>query len=127
MNKAVGILLSMYVALVIYTNAFFIQQLTVVKDSEQLFWNHLAIFAILVVLVSLAIKGLVSADFSRGSMKLLKMILLAVAIFGLLISIFYHVIPIESVYDLPAIMDKYFSSEKAFTIWLILPVIALFI
>lgn len=127
MNRAVGILLSIYIALVIYANAFFIKQLTLVKDSDQLFWNHLAIFAILVFLVSLAIKGLISADFSRGGMRVVRMMLVATATLGLLISIFYHVIPIDEVYDMPALFDKYFSSDTAFTVWLIIPVIALFI
>jgi hypothetical protein len=55
------------------------------------------------------------------------MILLGVAFAGLFISILYHVIPLEPIYNLPASVDKFFASDTSFTIWLIAPLLALFI
>lgn len=125
MNKLVALVISTYIAFVIYGNAFFIKQLTVVKDSNQLFWNHLAIFIILMVPIYLAVSQFVSREFRGG--KAFKTLLLSLAFLGLVISMFYHVIPLEPIYDLPPVVDKVFASESLFTVWLLVPIIILFI
>ena len=60
-------------------------------------------------------------------MKPLRFVLLFVALLGLVFTILYHIIPLEPIYNLPAQVDQVFASEMAFTIWLIAPLVVLFL
>jgi hypothetical protein len=57
----------------------------------------------------------------------LRGILFSIALLGLTISLFYHVIPIEPLYNLPDQLDKFFASKSFFTLWLIIPILVLLI
>ena len=52
--------------------------------------------------------------------------LLSVAAAGLLVSIFYHVIPLTPVYNFSPAIDKIFSTDTDFAIWLLAPLVLLF-
>lgn len=127
MNKVAALLISTYITALIYANAFFIKILTVAEGADQLFWNHLAIFLILLVPIFFLVNKYVSAPYSRGSMKHVRGALLTVAFLGLTLAVLYHVIPLEPIYNLPPYVDQLFASDTAFTIWLIVPLLALFI
>jgi hypothetical protein len=127
LNSIASLIISIYVSAVIYSNAFFVKQLSIGDSASQLFWNHLGIFLIILVPVFLLMKKLVSFSYSRGGMKYIRAGVLLVALVGLILSMLYHVIPVESVYNIPGTVDKVFSSDGAFTVWLILPLLALFI
>ena len=60
-------------------------------------------------------------------MGAIRSLISLVALLGLVVALFYHVLPVEGVYDLPLQLDNIFSSEKMFTVWLIVPLLALFI
>ena len=127
MNKLVTFIISFYVTLVIYSNAFFVKTLLVAKSSDQLFWNKLGIFLIILVLVFLLLKKYVVVENSRRVAHTLKMILLVVVTLGLIVTFFYSIIPIAPLYHFPAIFDRFFASPTALTAWLIAPLLALFI
>src|SRR3990167_7145297 len=111
MNRIVAFIISLYIASFLYTNVFFIKQLTLVKDADQLFWNHLAIFAILLVPIYLLVSPVISASYDRGMMKGVRLIVLAVCAAGLTISILLNTLNIESVYALPSQIDIIFNSD----------------
>ncbi|MEK7186924.1 MAG: hypothetical protein AAB690_01215 [Patescibacteria group bacterium] len=127
MQKLSSLIIAIYITALLYANLFFIKQLTLVKGADQLFWNHLAIFAIILVPVFFLINKYISAPVSRGAMKPLRFVLLFVALLGLVFTILYHIIPLEPIYNLPAQVDQVFASEMAFTIWLIAPLVVLFL
>ena len=68
MNRLVALIISLYITSFLYANFFFIKQLTVVESADQLFWNHLAIFAILLIPVYLLISPVISASYDKGAM-----------------------------------------------------------
>jgi hypothetical protein len=120
-------ILSLYVASFLYTNVSFIKTLTLATGSSaNLFWNHLAIFLILFIPIHFITQKQISADFGRGMLGFVKAGLSAIAGAGLLLSIFYHVVPIDSVYHFSSVVNNLFASETAFTIWLIAPLVLLF-
>ena len=127
MQKLAALIISIYVAMLLYSNVFFIKKLELVNDNGQLFWNHLGIFLILLVPIFFIVSRIVVLSHARGVMMPLRAILFSLALLGLVLSIFYHVIPLEVVYDLPSQVDKIFASDQAFTIWLIAPLLTLFI
>jgi hypothetical protein len=127
LNNIGALIISVYIAMVIYANAFFIKILTVADSNSQLFWNHLGIFLIILVPVFFLMKKIVSPPYTRGGLQYVRTGLLLVVLVGLVLSILYHVIPLGPIYDLPASVDRFFAPDSAFTIWLILPLLALFI
>jgi hypothetical protein len=127
MQKVAALIVSIYITAVIYSNAFFIKTLTVVKDSSQLFWNYLAIFLIILVLVYLLVNKTISVNLGRGHMRPIRTLMLTFGLVGLVLSVLYHIVPIEPMFDLPQALDRIFASDVAFTAWLVLPLLALFI
>jgi hypothetical protein len=120
-------LLSLYVTAFLYSNAFFVNSLIfVAKDPAKLFWNHLAIFILFFVPVYLILSKIILAENDRGPLGLIKMAILSLVTTGLLITIFYHVVPISTVYNFSSAVDSLFESSRTFTVWLILPLAALF-
>jgi hypothetical protein len=127
MNKLVTFVLSFYIALVVYSNAFFIKALTVAKGSDQLFWNKLGILAVIFILVFLLIKKYVQVDRGRSGASTLKLILLVLVTIGLFVAFLHNVVSVGAVYSFPTGLDKFFASPTAFTAWLIAPLLVLFI
>ncbi|MFH1472949.1 MAG: hypothetical protein ABIF06_00855 [bacterium] len=127
MQKISSLIISIYIATLLYANVFFIKQLTIVESSGQLFWNHIAIFLILVALTFFLINKYISTPYSRGAMRPIRTVLLLLALIGFIVAILYHIIPLEPIYNLPDIIDKFFISDTAFTIWLLIPLAVLFI
>ena len=126
-QKISSLIVSIYITALLYANLFFIKQLTLVKGADELFWNHLAIFIIILIPVFFLINKYISAPVSRGAMKPLRAVLLLIALVGLILTVLYHIIPLEPIYNLPAQVDQLFASETAFTVWLIAPLLVLFI
>lgn len=126
-NKLASLVISIYISALIYSNAFFMQILTVADSEGQLFWNHLAIFLILLVPIYFLVSRYVSMPYSRGSMKHIRAFVVGIALVGLSLAMLYHIIPLEPIYNLPPYVDQVFASDTAFTIWLIIPLLALFI
>jgi surface polysaccharide O-acyltransferase-like enzyme len=127
MNRLAALIISIYISALIYANAFFIKTLTITESAPELFWNYLAIFMIILVPVFFLVKSLVDLPHPRNGMRHVRTALLIIALIGLSLAVLYHVIPLESVYDLPASVDKLFASDAAFTVWLILPLLVLFL
>ncbi len=126
-NTLVSIILSLYLSVLLYSNSFFVNSLIFVsKDPAKLFWNHLAIFALFFVPIYLILSKIISVEGDRGPLKLLKIGILALVSTGLLIAIFYHVLSIAPIYNFSSAIDNLFASSRAFTIWLILPLITMF-
>jgi hypothetical protein len=127
MSKLASLIISVYIAAFLFANLFFIKQLTLVEDAGQLFWNHLAIFLILLVPVFLLVSKYISRPYTRSGMRTMRTVILAIAFLGLSMSVLYHIIPLEPIYNLPSQVDMIFASDLAFSIWLILPLLVLFI
>lgn len=127
MNRLVALIISLYIASFLYANVFFIKQLTVVESVDQLFFNHLAIFAILLVPVYLLISPVISASYDKGVMKMVRLIVLSLCALGLIITILYQNLNLGTLYGLPPQIQAFFTGDLALTIWLILPLLALFI
>ena len=125
MQRLSSLIISIYIAALLYASIPFLETISVFK--EQLFWNNLAIFLILLVPVYYLINKNICVPVSRGAMRPLRAALLILALVGLVLTIFYHIIPLEPVYDLPSYIDKYFAPDTAYTIWLIAPLVILFI
>ena len=131
MQRFSSLIISIYIATLLYANISFIKTLTILEGSEQLFWNNLAIFVILLVPVYFLINKHISVPCARtrsqSVMKVVRTILLFVALLGLVLTVFYHIIPLEPIYNLPAQIDQIFASDTAFTIWLLVPLVVLFV
>ena len=127
MQRLASIIVSTYIAIVLYSNLFFIERLVVLDTGTGIFWNNLAILLALVVAVQFIIGRIISLSFVRGAMGPLRILLFSIAFLGLIISIFYHVIPIDAVYTLPTQMDTFFASDLTFSIWLLVPILVLLI
>ena len=126
-NKLVAGLISLYLAMFLYTQAFFVKTLTILKGSDQLFWNHIMILVIFFVPIFFAVNKHTTDSSAEGFKKYLKVFLLVVSIIGLIISILYHIVPINPIYHFPSMMDQFFAPDQIFTIWLIVPVVILLV
>jgi len=124
-NRLVAGILSLYIASFLYTLVPFVKVLTLVKGSDQLFWNHLAIFAIFFVPIFFILNKYIDSYSSRGVLGYIKIVLLFVALIGIIISIFYNIIPVAPVYTLPTILDQFFLPDLSFTIWLLAPLVVM--
>ncbi len=127
MERIVSLVLSIYVTIALYANLFFIQKLVVLEGADKLFWNHLAIFLLILVAVFFIVNRYISLSYTRSGLGQIRPVLLILAFTGLVLSILYHVIPLDPVFNLPSIVDQAFSSDLAFTIWLLIPLVVLFI
>ena len=127
MNKLVAVLFSFYIAILLYTQVFFVKVLTLTKDNGSLFWNHLAILIMFTVFVFFTLHRHVSVEIGKGPIEIVRLVLLSLALIGLVISMFYHLIPLEPLYHLPTVMDKLFASDLDYTLWLLAPLFVLFI
>ncbi|MEX2010284.1 MAG: hypothetical protein WD874_00570 [Parcubacteria group bacterium] len=128
MDKIVSSILAIYIAAFLYTNIPFVKSLMLDGVAgEALFWNHVAIFVLFFALAFLALSRNISAYIGRGATGNLKMILAAIALVGVIISIFYHIIPLTPIYDLPPYIDRFFASDLSFTLWLLAALAILFI
>jgi hypothetical protein len=121
-----SIIVSIYISAFLYINAFFVQKLVFVgNEASKLFWNHLGIFLLFFIPVFYLLRNVVSGDYSRRG-KFVGAGLLAVATAGLVLAIFYHVIPLTPVYNFSAGIDKLFATDTMFTFWLLIPLLVLF-
>jgi hypothetical protein len=121
-----SIIVSVYISAFLYTNAFFVQKLVFVgNEANKLFWNHLGIFLLFFIPVFYLLKNTISGDYSRRG-KFFGAGLLAVATGGLVLAIFYHIIPLTPIYNFSAGIDKLFATDTMFTVWLIIPLLVLF-
>ena len=58
---------------------------------------------------------------------MLRLIVLSLGAAGLLVTILYQNLNLGTLYDLPPQIETFFTGDLALTIWLILPILALFI
>ncbi|GEM_PF-5726955 len=121
-NRLIAGILSLYLASFFYTQVPFVKVLTLVKGSDQLFWNHIAIFAIFFVPILFILTKYIDSYSRGGVLGYIKTILLLVAFIGIIISILYNIIPVAPVYTLPAVLDKFFLPDLSFTLWLLVPI-----
>lgn len=128
MNKLVTVVVSLYVAVLLYIEVPFVKSLSVLnKTTDLLFWNHIGILVVFFALAFLVLSRYISAYEGRGAMGHLKLLLVSIALIGLVVAILYHVIPLKPIYDLPAYIDKFFASDFSFSLWLLAPLAILFI
>lgn len=121
-NRLIAGILSLYLASFFYTQVPFVKVLTLVKGSDQLFWNHIAIFVIFFIPILFILTKYIDSDSSRGVLGYIKVALLFIAFIGIIISILYNIIPVAPVYTLPAVLDKFFLPNLSFTLWLLVPI-----
>jgi len=127
MNKLASAVLSIYIGLFLYTALPFTKVLnSVTKSSLNVFWNHLGILLLFVIPIWFILSKVISDDPGRGAVKAIRLLLLAIGLLGLVIAIFYRIIPITSIYNFPSFIDKLFVPDLAYTAWLIAPLIILF-
>lgn len=116
MNKIVSALLALYLASFLYLELPFIKTLP---------FNHIFALPILFIGLFFILNKVINVDSGRGAGKSIKLVVYAVAFIGLLIDILYHLAPIKPLYTLPGILDPFFASDIALTLWLVVPLIAL--
>lgn len=126
-NRLIAGILSLYLASFFYTQVPFVKVLTLVKGSDQLFWNHIAIFAIFFVPTFLILTKYIDSDSRRGVFGYIKIVLLLIAFIGIIISILYNIIPVAPVYTLPSVLEKFFLPDLSFTLWLLIPIAVMFL
>lgn len=121
-GKIISFILSLYVALLVFTNFPYIEALTFFKNSElQITLSHLGIFLVLVFLIHHIINFVAYSEYPawKGG-KMFQVIILAFSATLLLLAFLYHILPISVLYDFSASIDLYFSSQFFFW-WLIAP------
>lgn len=122
MTRISSAIFSIYIAIALFTVVPFVKTLVVAgKDAPALFWNHLAVFVIFFLLAFFVLQRHVSS-FGGG----LQVFLGTLALLGLLLTVFYHVVPIAPIYKLPSVLAPYFATNTAYTAWLIAPLVILF-
>jgi hypothetical protein len=125
-NRLVSALIALYISIFLYTEASFVKTLTVLKGSDQLFYNHITILIIFFIPIFFVINKYISSYSDKGLRGYLKLFLLVVSILGLIGCIIYHIIPIAPIYHLPAYLNPVFATDQIYTIWLIAPIVVLF-
>ena len=121
-------IISLYIASFFFLNLPFTKVLTAtIKGSSNIFWINSGIFLIFYVPVYFAISQITLTDFGNGAMKYVRASVLSISFIGLFLSIFYHLIPIESVYNFSPSIDSIFAPDMAFNFWLLIPLVVLFI
>lgn len=126
-SRIAALIISIYIAGFIYTNAFFIESLTILGGSPvKEFANSLAIFLVILIPVFIVVERMVLSDLGGGGKRFIKAGLLSIALLGLILVTLYHVVPLGDVYDFSNTLDKIFASDTALTAWLIIPLLILF-
>lgn len=127
MNRLTAIIISFYISIILYSNAFFTDDLIIATSNTGLFWNRLAIFAAFLALSYFTTEKFILTDGGGGMKRYMRLALRCAAVAGLTISVLYHIVPVDAVYTLPASLDNLFASDSAFTWWLLIPLAVLFI
>lgn len=120
-------ILSVYIASFFYTNLPFTKSLmNVVKGTSSIFWNHLAVFLLLFIPTYFILNKVVVADFGKGPFRFILAGASSLAFLGLIMSIFYHIIPLEPIYNFSPAIDNLFETDIAYTFWILAPLLVLF-
>jgi hypothetical protein len=127
MNKLVATIISLYVAMSLYVALPIVQQFEYTKDGPiGVFLSDLAVFLVLFILLEIILSKHIATTSMPGFMGSLQALALVIAIIGLMLSVLYHIIPVVNVYTLPKVLDRLFTSDLAFDIWLGAPLVLLF-
>ncbi|KND48971.1 MAG: hypothetical protein AB200_00900 [Parcubacteria bacterium C7867-005] len=127
MTKLVSALLSLYISSFLYETMFFVERLVhVPSESKLFFWNHLGIFLLFFVPIYFILNRVVDAEQHGGFGRFLRMCITTVALVGVFVSVLYHVLPLESVYNPPVFVDQFFAPDLSFALWLLVPLLILF-
>ncbi|MES2213892.1 MAG: hypothetical protein V4465_00665 [Patescibacteria group bacterium] len=127
MNKLVSAILSLYIGSLLYIVLPFTKVVTEsVKGTMNIFWIHAGMLLVFSIPLWFILNRVVEVNPGYGARKALKATLLTLGFVGIVLSISYHLIPIQSLYDFPPIVDRLFASSTAYAAWLIAPLIVLF-
>ena len=128
-SKAVAIILSFYISILLYDNFTFLKNVLIFRNTAaQLSLSRLIIFAIIFILIFLTLKYFIHNEFSsRRSWTLLKAALLSLSAIDLALVVCYYVVPVQRLYDFSPSIDSLFGNQATIFWWLIAPLIVLFI
>lgn len=123
MSRVSTSIFAIYISILLYTTIPYVQRLSAMagKGAPALFWDHIAIF-IIFFLVAFFVLGRHITSFAGHG----KLFLGLISLIGLILVVLYRVVPIAPVYKLPVFLAPYFSTDLAFTIWLLVPLAILF-
>lgn len=127
-SKGVALLLSLYVGILAFLSFPFLDEFTLLKDSEtQITLSHIALFVIGVLVAYFVIKRSTYAEYTGGkAQQLLQAGVLAAGSTALLFAFAYHTLPIATLYDFNQSIDNLFSSAYFFY-WIVAPLAGLYL
>ncbi|MDQ3089917.1 MAG: hypothetical protein M3Q24_02065 [bacterium] len=123
----VSIILSLYITIFLYSNTFLTDKLFFTNSGETMFlWNTLAILGIFFVPIYILIRRFVQTEFGRGSLGLLKLLLLSASTALFIMAILYQKLPIDDLYRFSPDISSLLGGEISYTLLLLAPLIILF-
>lgn len=125
--RMVAVLIAIYLAHLIFVNIHFFNSFTGGLSFMEVFALRVAFFLALVGILSSFFIRLVFKFLPDGVGALWEIFFLSFAETGLLLSVIIRLMPARGLFEFSPLVRYIFASEQAFSIWLVLPLLALFI
>lgn len=124
-KKLISLLISFYTGGFFFSNFFYIDYL--IKGRTILETFLLKSFLFLAIVLTLNLIFLRILDGSSSSGEWWQVLLLSFIETGLLFSFIFHLFPAKDLFTFSPVVKYLFVSDKSFTLWLIAPLVGLFL
>lgn len=125
--RMVAVLIAIYLAHLIFINAQFLNSFTAGRDLMEVFVLRAVFFSALVGILASFFIRLIFRFLPDGAGSLWEIFFLSFAETGLLMSAILRLLPSSGLFEFSPLVKYTLASDQAFSIWLFLPLVALFI
>ena len=125
--RLVAVLMAMYLAQLIFVNAQFLNSFTAGRDLMEVFILRIVFFVTITMALAAFLIRTIFNMLPEGERVWWQLFLLSFAEVGLLMSTIFRLLPASELFSFSPLVKYVFASQAAFSTWLILPLIALFV
>jgi hypothetical protein len=124
--KLIAALIALYVAALIFENFSYLDFFVKDRSLFEVFLFRNIVFAVLIVLLAILFNRILPKETISGTRVWWQIFLLSFLEVGLLMSFIFRFFPVRQLFNFSPLIQNIFVSEKAFFLWLTLPLVALF-
>ncbi|MBU1091438.1 hypothetical protein KKA27_01045 [Patescibacteria group bacterium] len=123
-KKLLSVLFSLYIAILLLNNFFYLDILAQGKELRDAFLLKLSAFLIFIILLAILFNKTVFRGSSKNK-KWWQVFVLSFLEIGLFVSAIFQFLPAKEVFSFSPIVEMLFASEKSFFWWMVLPLVSL--
>lgn len=125
--RLIAVLMAIYLAQLIFVNAQFLNSFTAGRDLMEVFILRIVFFLTLTLALAAFLIRTIFNFLPEGERVWWQLFLLSFAEVGLLMSSIFRLLPAADLFSFSPLVKYAFASQAAFSAWLILPLVALFV